>query len=61
MLFAQFLRIQNKAGGVQASNRQIIKACRSIMSEKGKSFLMREERKKLFKEAIEIQNRCKKH
>lgn len=57
MTFAQFLRIQTKAGGVSASNRKLIKTIRSMLSEKGKSFESKEFRKDLFRKAIETQKR----
>ena len=35
MLFSQYLRIERKAGGVSASNRDIIKAIHSMMNYRG--------------------------
>ena len=60
MPFAQFLRIQTKAGGVSASNRKLIKTIRSMLSKKGKSFESKEFRKDLFRQVIAIQKRQRK-
>ena len=57
MPFSQFLRIQTKAGGVNASNRELIKAIRSMLSEKGKAFESKEFRKDLFRQAINQQKK----
>tara|TARA_B100000424_G_C22778898_1_gene418967 strand:+ start:204 stop:473 length:270 start_codon:yes stop_codon:yes gene_type:complete len=57
MPFSQFLRIQTKAGGVNASNKELIKAIRSMLSEKGKAFESKGFRKELFRSAINQQRK----
>jgi len=57
MPFSQFLRIQTKAGGVNASNKELIKAIRSMLSKKGKAFESKGFRKELFISAINQQRK----
>ena len=57
MPFSQFLRIQTKAGGISATNKELIKAIRSMLSEKGKAFESKQFRKELFRSAINLQKK----
>lgn len=44
MLYAQYCRIEWNAGGVGCSVRGFLRECRKLLSDKGKSFAMREQR-----------------
>lgn len=37
MQYAQYKRIETKAGGISATNREFIKAAHSVLSKQGKS------------------------
>lgn len=44
MTYAQYCRIETKAGGVSYTPRQFIKAAHTVLSEAGKSRLLRDGR-----------------
>ena len=54
MTYAQYLRIETKAGGVACSNRQFIKALHTRLSNRGKTREHKEWRHNLIKEGLEI-------
>jgi len=60
-MYSQYLRIQTKAGGIGASNRQIIKAVRSMLNPDALTNSHRLNRHKIFKMALEHhQNQLKR-
>ena len=44
MMYAQYLRIERKAGGISCTNRDFITAAHTILSTEGKSSAMRKVR-----------------
>ncbi len=56
MLFAQYCRIESKAGGIIATDRQFIKACHTFLSTHGKSQQMRLIRHKWIREGLHTHN-----
>ena len=52
MTYAQYLRIETKAGGVSATPRQFIKAAHSLLSDQGKSKDRREWRHQWLREGL---------
>ena len=59
MMYSQYCRIENKAGGVFAPPRSMIKAFRTILSQKGKSNECRAYRHALITEMFELQSEAK--
>ena len=59
MMYSQYCRVENKAGGVFAPPRRMIKAFRTILSPKGKSNECREYRRALITEMFELQKEAK--
>ena len=59
MMYSQYCRIENKAGGVFAPPRSMIKAFRTILSQKGKSNECREYRHALVTEMFKLQAEAK--
>jgi len=43
-MYAQYLRIESKAGGVYCTDREFVKACHSVLNKKGKSKASKEAR-----------------
>lgn len=54
MTHAQFMRIETRAGGVAASNRQFIRAAHTLLSSDGRSAKQRDARKAWIKEGIAL-------
>ena len=57
MLYSQYLRIQTKAGGINASNRQIIEAVHSMLTESALSCHHRKNRHEIIKMALQHHNK----
>jgi hypothetical protein len=57
VLYSQYLRIQTKAGGIGASNRQIIKAVHSMLKPSALTHNSRENRHKIIKMALHHHNK----
>lgn len=55
--FAQYLRVQNLAGGSSASNRRIIKAAHTRLSNAGKAYDARIARHAWLRSLLAIHNR----
>jgi hypothetical protein len=60
MMYSQYCRIENKAGGVYAPPRRMIKAFRTFLSNNGKSRECREYRHALVTEMFELQTEAKR-
>ena len=60
MLYSQYLRIQTKAGGLSASNRQIIKAVHSMLKPSARSHSHRCNRHKIIKMALQHHSKQRK-
>ena len=56
MMYSQYCRIENKAGGVFAPPRRMLKAFRTILSKQGKSHECRAYRHALITEMFELQS-----
>lgn len=52
MLYAQYLRIETKAGGVSCTDRQFIKAAHTLLNPNGKKLGFREARHKWLRDGI---------
>ena len=59
MMYSQYCRIENKAGGVFAPPRRMLKAFRNILSKQGKSHECRAYRHALITEMFELQAEAK--
>lgn len=59
MMYSQYCRIENKAGGVFAPPRRMLKALRTILSKQGKSHECRACRHALITEMFELQREAK--
>ncbi len=57
MLYSQYLRIQTKAGGINANNRQIIKAVHSMLTKPALSCHHRKNRHEIIKMALHHHNK----
>ena len=57
MLYSQYLRIQTKAGGLGASNRQIVKAVHSMLKPSALTHKSRANRHKIIKMALQHHNK----
>ena len=53
MLYSQYLRVQTRAGGIAASNRELIKAVYSILAPGARSFKHRAARHSIIRQALE--------
>jgi len=58
--YSQYLRIEKRAGGVMASQKDVIKASRALMSKKGKSRQHRLARHEWVRSIIKQHNQAKK-
>ena len=58
--YSQYLRIEKRAGGVAASQKEIIKASRALMSKRGKSRKHRLARHEWLRSVIKQHNQAKK-
>tara|TARA_R110001592_G_scaffold182276_3_gene425423 strand:+ start:489 stop:779 length:291 start_codon:yes stop_codon:yes gene_type:complete len=58
--YSQYLRIEKRAGGVAASQKEIIRASRALMSKKGKSRKHRLTRHEWVRSIIKQHNQAKK-
>lgn len=58
--YSQYLRIEKRAGGVAASQKEIIKASRALMSKKGKSRKHRLARHQWIRSIIKQHKQAKK-
>ena len=52
MMFAQYCRIESRAGGVHASPRAMIRAARTMLTKRGKSREQREARHEWLREML---------
>ena len=52
MMYAQYCRLETKAGGAFASNRDFIKACHSVLTKQGRSAASRDARHKWLREGL---------
>lgn len=52
MLYSQYLRIQSKAGGLAASNRDLIRAIRSMLTPAALTSGHKSSRHKIIKQAL---------
>jgi len=59
MLYSQYLRVQTRAGGIAASNRELIKALYSILAPGARSFKHREARHSIIRQALEYHRAAK--
>jgi hypothetical protein len=57
MLYSQYLRIQTRAGGLGASNRQIVKAVHSMLKPSALTQKSRANRHKIIKMALQHHNK----
>ena len=58
--YSQYLRIEKRAGGVAASQKEIIRAGRALMSKKGKSRKHRLARHEWLRSVIKQHNNVKR-
>ncbi len=56
MMFAQYCRIETKAGGISATNRAFVRAAHSLLSNRGKSQQMRLMRHRWLREGLHLHN-----
>lgn len=59
MLYAQYCRIETKAGGVWCSRRQLIRAARTLLAPRSKTRELREARQKWLREALELHHEAR--
>mgnify|MGYP003664874446 CR=1 FL=1 len=60
MMFSRYLRIERKAGGVMCTDREFIKACRSMHNSYGLSHSCREARHEFIRDAMGTRNAVRK-
>lgn len=54
MFHTTYLRIEAAAGGVHATPREFIRAARRVITKKGKSRAMREQRHQFIRDGLQI-------
>ena len=52
MMYAQYLRLESKAGGVNATTKQFVKACHSVLRKSGKQRDKRSARHQWIREGL---------
>ena len=60
MMSSRYLRIETKAGGVMCTDREFIKACRSMFNAYGLSHWCRDSRHEFIRDAMGTRNAVRK-
>ena len=60
MPFAQFLRIETAAGGTASTNRQFIKAARTVLSSDSLGFAKRKARHSWLREGLALRTKVQR-
>jgi len=57
MLHSQYLRLERIAGGTSSSVSNFVRACHTVLSEKGKTRALRDVRHTWIREGLELRNK----
>jgi len=59
MMYAQYLRLETKAGGCTATPREFVKACHTVLKQSGKARNKRDVRHQWIREGLIYLNRSR--
>jgi len=54
MMYAQYLRLESKAGGVACTNREFIRACLSVVKKSARGYRWSESRKAWLRDGLKL-------